>query len=348
MAEHRRPFARLAAIGVGVVAMVLATDVEPAHADPAGPTHLRSTVTAVTADDGQAVPLEVEVIGGDAFLVVRARPGVTVEVPGYEGEPYLRMGADGTIEVNDRSPARWLNEERYLTRTPDGADADAPPRWVQVGDGHEYAWHDHRVHFMSPRQPPGVDTQVREVQPVLDWEVPLVVDGRPVTVTGSLVWVPSPGPLVPVGAALSVAALLFALRRRLTPLVTAAVAVAAALAVSVPMVTGLPPGADGDVALVALPVVGAVLALVGARWPEGRRAGLVQAVAAVPLLVWVVLLRAALTRPIVPGPLSVGVVQVAVVLVALAGVATVASALRPPTLDADGPPPDQDTSANWR
>ncbi|MEX0952281.1 MAG: hypothetical protein WDZ26_00455, partial [Nitriliruptoraceae bacterium] len=130
MDDHRRPWLRLAAVVSGALALLLVLDVDVAHADAAGPTHHRSTVTAVTAEDGGAVPIEVEVIGGDAFLVLRSHPGVTVEVPGYEDEPYLRIGADGVIEVNERSPALWLNEERYGASLPAGVDADAPPRWV--------------------------------------------------------------------------------------------------------------------------------------------------------------------------------------------------------------------------
>lgn len=95
----------------------------PAWADPAAPTHYRSTVTDVRVDelDGRTSALEPEVdpttidvavMGGDAFMVVRAA-GRRVEIPGYDGEPYVRFHADGRVEVNERSPAHWLNDARY-------------------------------------------------------------------------------------------------------------------------------------------------------------------------------------------------------------------------------------------
>ncbi|MEX0952419.1 MAG: hypothetical protein WDZ26_01160, partial [Nitriliruptoraceae bacterium] len=224
----------------------------------------------------------------------------------------------------------------YGASLPAGVDADAPPRWVQVADGHEYAWHDHRIHFMSPQMPQGVDPTSGDVQSVFDWEIPTVVDGRQVAITGSLDWVPSRGPGVPVAAGLVGIALLVAGRRRLHAAVTVGAGALTALAVSVPMVTGLPTGADADLALVALPGAGAVLAVVGSRWSDGHRARLVQAAAAVPLLVWVGLLVGSLTRPIVPGPVPTWAVQVAVVVVALLGVATVVGALRDATPTASG------------
>ncbi len=133
--------------------LVLAVGAAPAAADPAGPTNYTSSVTGV---DPATDAIDVEVRGGDAFVVLTAAPGTTVEVAGYDGEPFLRIGPDGTVERNEASPARWLNEARYGARdtaVPPEASSDAPPRWEPVADGGTYAWHDHRVHWMSPALP---------------------------------------------------------------------------------------------------------------------------------------------------------------------------------------------------
>jgi hypothetical protein len=307
----------------------------PASADPAGPTHFRSTIVEVVAGDGEPIPIEVEVRGGDAFLVVRAQPDTVVEVPGYEGEPYLRFAADGTVEVNERSPARWLNDARYgaaEVAVPASADADAPPSWVLVARDGVYAWHDHRIHFMSPVLPPQVDTGAGTLQPVLDWSVPLLVDGRQVEILGELAWVPGPtGSLPWVLTVVAVGVLVGLVVRRpgwLAPiLLTVAVAtLTAGLAASI----GLPPGMDGQPSLVVLPSMALAL-LVAGRWlsSSGRRSGeLLTAAAGLPLLVWGVVQVGALTRPIVPGWYPTGVVRALTVLALAAGSAGVVAGLR--------------------
>lgn len=111
-------------------------------ADPAGPTHYDSVVTEVVRTDGQPVNIEVEVLGGDAFVVMRVTPGRRVEVPRYDDEPYLCFNEDGTVEINQRSPSRWLNDARYGAQEvdiPPHADADAGPQWQPVADGGQYA-----------------------------------------------------------------------------------------------------------------------------------------------------------------------------------------------------------------
>jgi len=90
-------------VGVALGVSVLVASAGPAAADPVGPTNYRSDVTAVTpASDG----VDVDVLGGDAFLRVTVAPGHEVLVPGYDTDedaaPYLRFRGDGTVEVNTR------------------------------------------------------------------------------------------------------------------------------------------------------------------------------------------------------------------------------------------------------
>lgn len=309
------------------MAMVITTVVglpSAAFADPAVPTHYRSTVTAHPVADAS---FEVEVLGGDAFLLVRA-PGRKVEIPGYEGEPYVRIHPDGRVEINDRSPARWLNDARYGARdvvVPPSADAAAIPVWTQVGDGGEYAWHDHRIHFMSPQLPRHIDPSRREVQQVFDWAIPMVVDGVPITIEGRLEWVPGPSvsQQVPVAVIALLAGLLGAAwwkRGRwpssITPMVASC---GVALGVGLGAVVGLPLGADGRIAPVVLPAVAAAMVVV-ARRMEGARRLVVLATAVVPMLGWVGIHLDTFVRPILPNvlpPVAVrsGVAWVAVVVV---------------------------------
>jgi hypothetical protein len=316
----------MARAGALAIALVALTPAAPALADPAVPTHYRSTVEQVRLPGAGPVdvPFEVEVLGGDAFLVLRAAPGTWVEVPGYDDEPYVRFLANGTVEVNERSPTRWLNDERYgIDAVPPIADPQAPPDWRVVAEGGVYAWHDHRIHFMSPRLPAGVDPAADIPQFVFDWEIPLVVDGSPVVVAGRLEWLPGPPPLLPgVLVAAGLAAAAWA-ARRWPPLPSAAAGTIVVGVVGGVSALGLPPGGDSDPALLALPVVAGLLASVGRQ-----RRPLVTAAAGLPLLAWGVLQAGALTRPIVPGPLPAGAVRVAVVLAAAAGIAALGAGVR--------------------
>jgi hypothetical protein len=335
---------RIVVLLVAVFGLALAA--QPASADPAGPTHYRSTVTGISSEGGVPADVEVDVLGGDAFLWVRAAPGTVVEVPGYEGEPYLRIDADGVVEVNERSPARWLNDSRYGALdldVPAAADAAAPPVWTQVADGGEYAWHDHRIHFMSPALPPSVDPDAGTPQLVWDWRFPLLVDGDEVVVSGELVWLPGPSPAVPwlLVTVLAAAAVGVALRWPGRLRIVLAVAAVAALVMGLLDNVGLPPGVDGDLTRAVLPAVALVLLVLAGLQRDGPRARLLIAAAGVPLLVWGVLQAGALQRPIVPGPLPIVLVRIVVALSLAAGIgALVGSA--PTRRSAQEAPPSAD------
>jgi hypothetical protein len=144
-------------------------------------------------------------------------------IEGYEGEPYLRFAPDGVYE-NSRSPATYLNEDRYgKIDIPDEADPDATPQWERVAPGgRAYDWHDHRIHWMSETYPPAVAADTSVSQHVFDWKVPGTIDGAPLEVTGSLDYEPLPGRsfprvlLVPLALLLVLGIGLVVLRHRRT------------------------------------------------------------------------------------------------------------------------------------
>ncbi|TFV78299.1 hypothetical protein E4P39_03500 [Blastococcus sp. CT_GayMR19] len=150
---------------------------------------------------------ELELVNGTATEVL---------VPGYSGEPYLRIGPDG-VWRNSRSPATYINLDRYgRTSLPAAADVAAEPAWEQVSTQPHYVWHDHRTHWMSENLlPPGVVEDPGRSQTVFEWTVPLVHGDTAVEVTGELTWSPPPPawlvwPLYAVPALLAVAAGLLA------------------------------------------------------------------------------------------------------------------------------------------
>jgi hypothetical protein len=145
--------------------------------------------------------IRVEVLNYDDRLLMINRSGKTVAISGYEREPYARLGADGTVEVNRRSPTQYLNGERYGgTPVPQSADPKAPPQWQVVSRTGRFEWHDHRIHWMSKDTvPPQVKDQDKRTK-VFDWRVPIRVGSQPARLTGTLFWQPATASGVPTAA----------------------------------------------------------------------------------------------------------------------------------------------------
>jgi hypothetical protein len=140
---------------------------------------------------GTGVPgLKVQVLNFGDRLLIQNRTGRTVTLEGYEDEPYARLLADGTVQVNERSPATYMNDDPYARVTvPEIADAKAEPRWKTLdGDG-RFETHDHRIHWMSPGTVPNAVTDQDVRTKVFDWSVPVRVgDAKPTAITGTLWW----------------------------------------------------------------------------------------------------------------------------------------------------------------
>ena len=174
-------------IAAALAVLATATAAQVALAD-AGSENFRSELRDVKPE---VSGLHVEVVDGDDALELRNETGKPLLVRGYNGEPYVRISADGKVEVNVRSPSRYLNEDRYgQTPVPDDADAKAKPKWELVGSDGAYEWHEHRIHWMSEERPPQVKDEHEEAK-VFDWNVPLDVGGEPVELVGTLFWAPA-------------------------------------------------------------------------------------------------------------------------------------------------------------
>ena len=197
----------------GVVALLLCAPAALAHQ---GNPHYRSVVERVTP----AVPgLSLSVLNYDDRLALHNTSHRTVTIMDYQGKPYVRALGDGTVQVNTNSQAYYLDVDRYGQVTvPKGLGA--APKWKVVGRDGRYDWHDHRIHWMSRSDPPGLKGKDRP-QKIDDWTVPISVDGRRGAIRGTLTWVPLPGASLPLGAIFAFAALIillslavFAVRRR--------------------------------------------------------------------------------------------------------------------------------------
>jgi hypothetical protein len=149
----------------------------------------RSTIESV---DPRVPGTEFKVLYGDDQIWLKNTSGETIVIDGYGGEPYLRFSPSG-IFVNVNSPAGYLNQDRYgKSAVPKSASEKAKPDWQKLAGGDVWAWHDHRIHYMSPTLPPVISAAPRKPHHVFDWKVPASANGKRFFIEGSLDYKPPP------------------------------------------------------------------------------------------------------------------------------------------------------------
>ncbi len=154
----------------------------PSHigsGDSVQPRNTESVIQSVvpTLPDG----VRIDIVGADTFVRLRVTDH-SVDVPGYEGEPYLRFEKGGEVFINETSPTTALNNDRFGNVDMSAFVEGAATKWRRIATNGTAMWHDHRVHWMSPKPPAPID----DAGTVLTWKVPIVVDEIGTVVTGTL------------------------------------------------------------------------------------------------------------------------------------------------------------------
>ena len=160
------------AVGYAALLVVLVALLVPAAAGA----HIRSGVVAVDFR-ARVVPLRVpvrsavtvRVAESDRSLELTVRRGHRVIVVGARGEPLLRLDAAG-VAVNQRSPTA----ARSGLAKVQAPIAGAAPVWTRRSRDASIVWHDSRLRGL----PRGVERG--------RWSIPLLVDGRRVSLEGAI------------------------------------------------------------------------------------------------------------------------------------------------------------------
>jgi hypothetical protein len=153
--------------------------------------------------------IKAQVLGLDNQYQLINQTGKTVVVLGYQGEPYGRILPDGTVEVNERSPAYFLNEDRFgTTPVPKSASPSAPPQWKVQDKTSRFIWHDHRMHWMAHTIPNQVKDQHKKTK-IFNYSIPFSVNGQRENLTGTLFWRGTPKG-APTGAIVALVAIVLA------------------------------------------------------------------------------------------------------------------------------------------
>jgi hypothetical protein len=326
-----------------LVSIGLIGGAEPASADAAGPTDYRTDIVGI---EPAVDTIELAMIGGDSFIQLTAIEPIEVMVVGYQGEPYLRFDADGTVWQNERSPSRWLNDDRYAeSEIPEDATADAQPDWQVVGSGGSYAWHDHRTHWMNRAKPPGADPG----DTVLEAVLPLLVDGTEVVVTVRSVLLESPAPwpalLGGIGALALIGTLVIRFGRQRGMTLSVLVGAATAMVFGLLAYRSVPSETGPSASLWLLPVVAlaavALAFVIQRRRPLAPTLDLLVGLAGAELGVWGWSRRDAIFRALIPtdAPESLDrlVIVATLVIGAAAVIATVVAMARPTAPAPAGP-----------
>ena len=323
---------RKRAVRVSLALMIAATTLlataPAARADAAGPTNYRTDIVSI---EPTGAPILVKMIGGDAFLSLEQLEPIEIVVLGYQGEPYLRFDPGGSVYENRRSPAVWLNQERYGNeKLPSFASAEARPQWFEVATNGRYAWHDHRSHWMNSQPPPSTEAGDQ----VLEATVPIRIDGEMGTITVASYLLDSPS-VVPtlIGGLVGHVAVAVAWRssRVAQAVIGLLVAGSAGLLGSVAF-NAVPPETEPSQLLWLLPVLATVAALVLVLL-RNRTATTVYldglAVTAGGMLIaWGVTRFDALHRALIPTDAPAALDRSVISLVLVVGVALTAQGLR--------------------
>ncbi|MGZ4306672.1 MAG: hypothetical protein ACXVSL_17620 [Solirubrobacteraceae bacterium] len=163
----------LAALGA-----LVALAAVPAAAQAHGP--IAPIASTYLAKPAQVPPgLAAKTVDGDQRMWLRVPAAQTVVVLDYRGAPYLRFSRAG-VEINHNSEMYYLNQTPVAETPPANLTASTTPDWHEVSGGHEYGWHDGRLHALATvALTPGSSFVGR-------WTIPVRLDGAASAIAGGL------------------------------------------------------------------------------------------------------------------------------------------------------------------
>jgi hypothetical protein len=128
--------------------------------------------------------VRVEIVAGRVpALYLENAGGEPVVVLGSAGEPFLRIGPDGT-SANVRSPTWLASGKAAVTLEPVRADARDEPLWQRQSPSPRYAWIEPRAAAPAADGPPSPGI-------VREWQLTLRRGTRTVPVRGVVEWAPA-------------------------------------------------------------------------------------------------------------------------------------------------------------
>ena len=188
-----RPLPRVA-LSASVIVVVSLMAAAPADAHTVTGVAPTNYVSEVLYIRPHADGVRVRVLDLGRRIELTNRGPTEVEVLGYSGEPYLRVGPRGVFE-NRRSPTTYLNRPATASGppvpVPKSADPSAPPDWRHVTNTPRARWRDRRTRVEGPVPAPVAQHPSRRAV-VSTWNIRLLRDQHLVDVVGRITYVPPP------------------------------------------------------------------------------------------------------------------------------------------------------------
>lgn len=125
--------------------------------------------------------------GQPPALLLENRGREPVWVLGAQGEPFLRIAAEGT-DANLASPT-WQDLGRYRGLEPPLGVGEGAVRWQRVSPAPRYGWLEPRAGRPAPSAPPDPDHRA-----ALGWEIPVRIGARDTAIRGVTEWRPASPP----------------------------------------------------------------------------------------------------------------------------------------------------------
>lgn len=171
-----------------MVALFIAALCWPAGAGAHGEPHLYESIVQGIQPPTAAAGIEVRMIDFDSQVELTNRSDETVIVEGYEGEPYLRIDANGSVFLNAKSPSMAPSNDRMGKTEPTGdEDAKATPNWIRVAHDGSFRWFDRRTQYRKAGVPKVVTDEAARTL-VWRWQIPMSVGDQAATINGELFW----------------------------------------------------------------------------------------------------------------------------------------------------------------
>jgi hypothetical protein len=191
-----RPTILVGAALAYVAALVLAVmfgvpaasaDSAPAGQQPGDARYYRSSVLAVQPE----VPGLTVSVGEAGQVTLVNLTGQEVVVPGYAGEPFLRITGGRMVLRNRAALTTALTEGRTPGPTT-GPDGEPLLEWEHLSHDGRFTWADVRTTWSAPERPPVVRQDEHAEHRVVDWALDLSVGEQPVVVRGAVDWIGTP------------------------------------------------------------------------------------------------------------------------------------------------------------
>jgi hypothetical protein len=184
---------RKVVVGAAVAVAALMGMAAPASAHTLSGIQATNYRSAITSVSPRLTGVSVHLLDLGRKVEVVNRTSQTLLILGYQNEPYLRVGPAGTF-VNQASPTFYLNKLPSTVTSsvvPKQFSARATPVWYRTGHGQRVTWSDRRTRQEGP-DPTAVKNNLTRRVIISTWTIAMAHASAPLTVSGSITYVPPP------------------------------------------------------------------------------------------------------------------------------------------------------------